>query len=291
MRPSVDGQGISMTGTAAPIPVRSPAAAVPAVQGSPYHPSNVTPAQVYPPAYQKRPSNFTPQATHSIPYQATAVSHPYATSQATPYTPYQANRVPVPQPTVYNPNAPRPVEVFQLSDAANAAIPADIREQFHCDDHGRVLFFSSRPLDIATSTRQKLGHSLKYLAAKEERRKKVEQRKRKAHEQEGEREESAKRARADEEAVLATRVESLTNRAIETITNQVVAETNKLYKALYQDQAEDAGAADSKAREQRILMDQVAQGQTAAIKAYSQDATFVSLKGNAMYMDDVQPRT
>ena len=70
-----------------------------------------------------------------------------------------------------------------------------------------------------------------------------------------------------------------------------MAETNKLYKALYQDQAEDAGAADSKAREQRILMDQVAQGQTAAIKAYSQDATFVSLKGNAMYMDDVQPRT
>ena len=284
----MDGQGnITMTGTAAPIPVRSPAAAVPAVQGSPY--PNVSPAQVYPPTFQKRPSNFTPQTAHSVPYQA--AGHPYAASQATPYSPYQANRVPVPQPTVYNPNAPRPVEVFQLSDAANAAIPADIREQFHCDDQGRVLFFSSRPLDIAPSTRQKLGHSLKYLAAKEERRKKVEQRKRKAHEQEGEREENAKRARADEEAVLATRVESLTNRAIETMTNQVVAETNKVYKTLYQDQAEEARVADSRARVQRILMDQVAQGQTAAIKTHSQEATFVSLKGNAMYMDDIQPRT
>jgi hypothetical protein len=36
-----------------------------------------------------------------------------------PYTGYPQNRMQAP-PAVYNPNAPRPVEVFHLSDAANA---------------------------------------------------------------------------------------------------------------------------------------------------------------------------
>ncbi|ODM18335.1 hypothetical protein SI65_06206 [Aspergillus cristatus] len=294
VRPSVDSQGnITMAGVP-PVSIRSPAAPVVPVQGSPvpvpsasYQSPNMAAAQVYQPGLQRRPS-FAPP-TPGVPYPGAAVSSPYATAQATPYSPYQTNRL-APQPTVYNPNAPRPIEVFQLSDAANAAIPADIREQFHCDDHGRVLFFSSLPMDILPSSRQKLGHSLKYLAAKEERRKKLEERKRKASEQD-EREEAAKRARADEESALATRVEALTNRAVETMTNQIVSGTDKIYEALYQDQADAAKSADAKVREQRIVIDRATQEQTAGIKAHSQGTSLVTLRGNAIYMNDIEPRS
>lgn len=294
VRPAMDSQGnITMAGTASPIPVRSPTTPVSAAQGSPvpvpsvpYHPANVAPAQVYQPGLPRRSNSFAPQTPNAVPFQTAAIPHAYG---ATPYTSYQTSRLHVPAPTVYNPNAPRQIEVFQLSDAANAAIPEDIREQFHCDDQGHVLFFPAPPLDIIPSTCQKLGHSLEYLAAKEERRKKVEDRKRKATEQGEEREESAKRARSNEEASLATKVETLTNKAIERMTSHITDGTNKLYEALYQDQAENARLVDAQAREQRIQMDRVAQRQTAEIKARSQEASFVSLRGNAMYMDDVEP--
>lgn len=67
----------------------------------------------------------------------------------------------------YNP--PRPVEVYHLSDVANASIPISIREQFHRDEQGRILFFTAPPLDVSPvpeATKKQLGHSLKYLAAK-----------------------------------------------------------------------------------------------------------------------------
>lgn len=55
-----------------------------------------------------------------------------------------------------------------LPEPANASIPADIRSQFHCDDLGRVLFFTSPPLDAnpIPEEAQNLGHSLRYLADK-----------------------------------------------------------------------------------------------------------------------------
>ena len=188
---------------------------------------------------------------------------------------------------MYNPNAPRPIEVFHLSDAANAAIPADIREQFHCDDYGHVLFFSSPPLDITPSVQQKLGHSLKYLAAKEERRKLVEAQKRKEREEQEEREKSAKRQRADEETALAARVEALTSKAVDVMTNQVMKGTDTIYEILYHDNAAKAKEADAKAREQRLLAEKAARRITAQIQAQSEKASFVSLKGSALYMDEV----
>lgn len=67
-----------------------------------------------------------------------------------------------------NPVAKPPDEVFHLSDSANAAIPADIREQFQTDEQGRVLFFTKPPLDVLPPTKNggPPMHSLKYLAAK-----------------------------------------------------------------------------------------------------------------------------
>jgi hypothetical protein len=62
--------------------------------------------------------------------------------------------------------APNPNEVYFLPDAANAAIPLDIREQFQTDSQGRVLFFTAPPVPADESRVPKLKHSAKYLAFK-----------------------------------------------------------------------------------------------------------------------------
>lgn len=312
VRPNVDGQGnITMAGTGAPVPIRSPAAAVPALQSPvpsvPYPTASMTPAQVYPPAFQRRPSGFAPQTPHAVPYQGTAaaaaVSSPYASAaQQPPYTSYQTSRVPVPPPAAaaYNPNAPRPIEVFQLSDTANSTIPADIREQFHCDDQGHVLFFSCSPLDMAPSTGKKLGHSLKYLAAKEDRRRKIEERKRKVEERQDGPEQAGtptKQARTTQEqedhddpsspAALAARVEKLTTRAVETMTDHIASGTNQIYESLYGDQASAVMINNAKLREEQVRVDREMKARTAEIRTQVREggAGFVSLRGNAVYMD------
>lgn len=55
-----------------------------------------------------------------------------------------------------------------MSDTANAAIPPDVRSQFHRDEYGRVIFYTSPPLDSTgmPESKQGLRHSLRYLADK-----------------------------------------------------------------------------------------------------------------------------
>ncbi|KAE8395397.1 hypothetical protein BDV23DRAFT_178914 [Aspergillus alliaceus] len=292
-RPSVDSQGNSTVAGTTPVPPRSPAAPIPPIQNAPvpvpsatYQPQ-LPPAPAYQPALQRRSSGFVPQTPHPS-YQTSAVSHPYAAVQpAPPYTPYQANRMQIPPGAVYNPNAPRPIEVFHLSDAANAAIPEDIREQFHCDNQGHVLFFSSPPLDIIPPFQQKLGHSLKYLAVKEERRRLVETKKRKEREEWVEQDKRAKRQRANEEAALVARVESLTTKAISAMVDHIGAGTEMLYKFLYRDQAERAKQINARTLEQRVLTDQINREKTAQIQARSKGAAaFVPLNGDTMCTDE-----
>ena len=67
---------------------------------------------------------------------------------------------------VTNINGPKASDVWTLGEHANAAIPSDIREQFQCDDKGRVLFFTTPPIDTEQSPKLEapVGHSAKYLA-------------------------------------------------------------------------------------------------------------------------------
>ncbi|KAE8148807.1 hypothetical protein BDV25DRAFT_11156 [Aspergillus avenaceus] len=288
-RPSVDSQAIVGS---TPAPARSPAAPIPPVQHSPvpppatYQQPQLPPTQNYQPALQRRSSGFVPQTPHPA-FQATTVSHPYSAVQPAPYTPYQANRMQAPPGPAYNPNAPRPIEVFHLSDAANAAIPDDIREQFHCDDQGHVLFFSSPPLEIVSPLQQRLGHSLKFLAAKEERRKLVETKKRKEGLEREEREQRSKRQRADEHTALVAHVDSLATKAIATMTSQMMAGTDMTYEFSYRDQAGKAKLADAKALEQRILIDRIDREKTAQIQLGSEGSTFTPLRGNFMCSDEI----
>ncbi|KAL4983052.1 hypothetical protein BDW68DRAFT_191625 [Aspergillus falconensis] len=283
---------VALMTAASPVPVRSPAAQIGPAQHSPvpvppisYHQPQVP----YQPALQqRRSSGFVTQSPMPGAYQGPTTALPYAVPQGPQYTPYQISRAQG-VPTMYNPNAPRPIEVFHLSDTANAAIPADIREQFHCDDQGHVLFFSCAPLDIGSTVQQKLGHSLKYLAAKEERRKLVEAKKRKESSEQEERERAIKRQRADEQIALAAHAEVVAEKAIELMTNEIIKGTDKIYKSLYQDQAETAREADTKARGQRILEARATQAKTAQIQGSSTKPTFVSLKGSGMYLDEIDP--
>jgi hypothetical protein len=45
---------------------------------------------------------------------------------------------------MYNP--PRAPEVYTLADDADNAIPKHVKEQFKCDDNGRLLWFTSPPI-------------------------------------------------------------------------------------------------------------------------------------------------
>jgi hypothetical protein len=77
-------------------------------------------------------------------------------------------------------------ETYVLSDAANAAIPKDIRDRFPQDDEGRVLFFTRPPLDTrhtvtgrsANEKTQPLAHTQAYLEAKAARQELIAERKR-----------------------------------------------------------------------------------------------------------------
>jgi hypothetical protein len=112
--------------------------------------------QSHPPNYAATPSQ--------------AYSRPHA-QPAQAYNPYPANL-----------QEQRAVEVFVLSDAANASIPKHLRDRFPQDDQGHVLFFTKPPVVADNIIRgrdgQPLAHSEKYLAAKAERDQRIAARKR-----------------------------------------------------------------------------------------------------------------
>jgi chromatin structure-remodeling complex subunit RSC1/2 len=204
---------------------------------------------------------LTPQAApHTSSYSShyssasalPTASVPHTSQTPNPLAAYDTYRSSVPTPTnraalpipaspssnAYNP--PRPVEVYHLSDGANASIPADIREQFHRDEHGRVLFFTAPPLDVSSvpeATKKKFGHSLKYLAAK-------------AREKRAASDESQAAANSapikDEKPQLKRGVEGVDERteeikrlkvhALEVLGSQIQDGTERIYKEMYGDE-------------------------------------------------------
>lgn len=131
------------------------------------HSSNHSAAQPSP-MYQPQ-KNYNQYVAAPTPIPQHQNAHPtfqYQTSHSTPRPAASSTATHAGHTNAYNP--PRTVEVYMLPDSANASIPADVRSQFHCDDLGRVLFFTSPPLDAnpIPEEAQSLGHSLRYLADK-----------------------------------------------------------------------------------------------------------------------------
>ncbi|KFX92303.1 hypothetical protein V490_05440 [Pseudogymnoascus sp. VKM F-3557] len=195
--------------------------------------------------------SFTPAASHTnyaaahVPPSphASVLQHPSTPNPLANYDSGYARSVPQPRSYAAPPagshtnayNPPRSVEVYHLSDIANASIPPDVREQFHRDEHDRVLFFTAPPLDVprVPGGARVLGHSLKYLAKKA--RDEEALAKKRAGRDEKVEEEAREKRKRDEEAEerRADEVKRLKERAIEIFNQQIERSTEKLYGDMY----------------------------------------------------------
>ncbi|KAI9852545.1 MAG: hypothetical protein M1838_000413 [Thelocarpon superellum] len=223
-----------------PQPAASPAPAPPP------QPSYHAPAA---PSYAPQPGhgNFAP------PPLPAHLSQQYATPHAPSYG-YGSSGAGTPRGShggAYNP--PKAVEVYHLSDNANLSIPADIREQFHRDEHGRVLFFTSPPLDPSVASQPDaapLGHSVRYLAEKERRRAQLVERERESEKHKralsqsstqthdadthstGRKAKAAKTKDTPTDAELDDQISTLSDRALKLLTAQMDKDTRAIWAEL-----------------------------------------------------------
>jgi chromatin structure-remodeling complex subunit RSC1/2 len=191
---------------------------------------------------------------------------------------------------VYNP--PRPTEVYTLSDQANAAIPEDIREQFHRDDRGHVLFFASPPLavpKVAVNGKQ-LQHSARYLAARARRSKERDLKRQREEEANAEREEARKKMKKEEDLKLAQQVEESTAKAFSIWVEETIAGTNELYKKMFGEQWENAKKLDEQATAKTQEQQQQRIKEREKWEREKEEREKVSLKPPMVYLDDIDPR-
>lgn len=115
---------------------------------------------------------------------------------------------------------PPAVEVYTLPDAANLSIPPEIREQYHRDEFGRVLFFTTPPVGVNQEITTR-GHSLRYLAKKARQQETLSKKRKEREEAVVKTERLAKKAReaAAEQAV--TSIEAMKARALDLLDKQL----------------------------------------------------------------------
>lgn len=257
-RQSMDSQGdISMGGTPshAPLSMHSPIpqTQLPAARLQPSYRQPTAP--VYQANYPAQPNPYAaaPMQPNAYQNQPPPLGNMYSNPPQNTHLAYQQPIRGQPQPAAtvpaavpanaYNPNAPRPVEVYHLNDAANSAIPADIREEFHTDDQGRVLFFTAPPLDpIPPTTQQGLAHSAKYIAARRERMKRIAEKKRKEILERQETEERVKKARIAARERSKHDMEGLERDTLIALTNHIQKGTDDFYKIHFGDRAKEVQA-------------------------------------------------
>jgi chromatin structure-remodeling complex subunit RSC1/2 len=158
----------------------------------------------------------------------------FATPRVAPQY-HQQQQQPLVQQAPMGYKAPQPVEVYTLSDHANASITQEIREQFHRDAQGRVLFYTAPPINssrIAPKEGQALGHSAKFLAAKAKRDVRIAAKRKADEANAAEREESAKKARVDTERQLKKDIEDLRVKALHAMEDQLAIATKRDFQML-----------------------------------------------------------
>ena len=182
-RPSLYHQSSSgYQGPAPPTPVaqHTPYAAAQQVQRTPMY-QGATVAQSYTSTTPTQPYQQR-QTIQQVQAQA-AAQH-----QQQQYQPAATQQIQsqYPNSTAYE----RGHEAYVLNDAANAAIPKEIRDRYPQDDEGRILFFTQPPLDMThivsartdADNAKPLKHSKEYLDARSKREELIKQRKREAQE-------------------------------------------------------------------------------------------------------------
>ena len=257
-----------------------------------YHQHSVSPAPIQYHQHGQQPASYASQN--------------HTSAFIPPQTPSHVGHYPAPQDRYGQQNASnrnqnlpgtipvaqRPVEVYNLSDSANAAIPDDIRDQFQRDEQGHVLFFTTPPLDILPPSKkgEALGHSVKYIAAKLRRNREIII-KRKAEEAEKEFDEvQRKKRKLDEGTCIVEDLENLEIKAIKAFIRQMDEGTDFIYKRGYGDRWQEA-----KALETHRLKRSQEEAQTLKIlleenERKRAEATNISFRSNGPFLDDIDPR-
>jgi chromatin structure-remodeling complex subunit RSC1/2 len=163
-----------------------------------------------------------------------------------------------------------------MSEAANSSIPLEIRQQFPCDDHGRVLWFATPPLNTTTGPAKivspkdgnLLAHTPEYIAARERRQDLMQGKKRQfqgkgpAEEEDGrdpiDGSSGAKRRQTATDSHLDTLI-------LQSLTDQFLNANKEWYRARHGDRAAEAEAFDAVRAEQR-------KKEVEAKKAYFQES-------------------
>ncbi|OCK84394.1 hypothetical protein K432DRAFT_422613 [Lepidopterella palustris CBS 459.81] len=194
------------------------------------HSASPIPPMQHIPASQ--PSSF-PTLTPHIPF-STPQPTPQIQHYSTPQTP-NAFQQPAARPPAIGYKTPQPVEVYHLNDHANASIPPEIREQFHCDEQGHVLFFTAPPLDPVAPAKEgaALGHSVRYLAAKAKREALIAQKRKQDATQLADRETEVKRRKKTEEERFVEQVGEFGAKALRALEGQLVQATRREFEVLY----------------------------------------------------------
>jgi chromatin structure-remodeling complex subunit RSC1/2 len=133
--------------------------------------------------------------------------------------------------TGYNAALPPPIEVWHLPDPANASIPEDIRQQFQCDEQGRVLFFTAPP--AASEPKTTLAHTAKYLAYKNKREEMLKEKRKRDALDSGANVEARKRARSEELLIQEKIQEEARRKALEVMEDALADATVADYKEMY----------------------------------------------------------
>ena len=256
-----------------------------------YHQHSVSPAPIQYHQHGRQATSFTPQAQHTAfaPPPITPHTDHYSSSQSRYAQPQATSRVATLPGT--NPVAQRPAEVYHLSDSANAAIPADIREQFQQDEQGRVLFFTKPPLDVLPPGDGPPIHSLKYVAAKLRRTVEL-KRKREAEEEHAKHVDEAERKRIKDEQVaeVTENLRNLEERAVMALVKQMDEGTDAIYRAEYGDMWQEAKRIETKRLAMRQAEARREKEELEESERKRKEAQKISIKSNGPYLDDIDPR-
>ena len=251
-----------------------------------YRQHSVSPAPLSQPQNSQLSRSYTPQVQHS------PFTQPPPPTRSDSYSKYlHVQTINRGNPPAGDVNAPKQYEIYALSDTANAAIPDDIRRQFHQDEAGRVLFFTSPPLDVQKPIKpgDAVGHSVRYMAAKLRRAEALKEKRKAEAATDIEEQAERKKAKHEEAVILARDVEKLKIKALGILANQMEDSTDSVWKSLHGEKWKEGRKLEmerlDKAQfEYQEKMKRIEQGQR-KIK----DRETVSLQRRCGYLDDVEP--
>ena len=189
-----------------------------------------------PPRYSQPASSVQSPKPQQFSSQHAAGSNTTGQPYSTPHNRFPSTQRPgVPESTFS-----RPDEVFRLPQNANLAIPEEVRNQFHQDEHGHILFFTAPPLNTLQPVKpgSAVGHTAKYLADKLRKQITIKEKRKESDDTIAEDLQSqngpAKKLKQDTvDPELASRISTTKNEALKLLIKQMQNGTDRIYQDLY----------------------------------------------------------